>query len=433
MDTHVGRHLFEEALTGELGRGRTRILVTHHVGLCLPKAKHAVLLNGGTVEYAGLVTDLQKAGVLDHVFSQAQETLSMQAEEEQMPEEFSEMQGSGATLQKILTSVTESSAKTDDSELNITGKGQPKKFTKEETREKGSVKLGIWGEYLDTSGGWWFWPPIFLLFFVYQTLVLGRSWWISIWTRSYQDESIILLQTAYYQYRHFDSVRPGRGEMHASRAVNDELSFYLGLYVGISILICLCGTWRYYFVFMASLKASKRLFDKLTYSVLRAPLRWLDTVPVGRILNRFTADFAVVDSRMANDLGFMLYQVIQLVGIIIAGLFVSPYMLLSAVGILILCSFVALRFLAGAREVKRLESNAKSPIFEQFGSALAGIGTIRAFASVDAYKDRYVSFEAVALQILVTDIFLPVCLRRLMPIRAPCGISGCSIDGWRLD
>ncbi|KAL8865004.1 MAG: hypothetical protein Q9198_009519 [Flavoplaca austrocitrina] len=63
-------------------------------------------------------------------------------------------------------------------------------------------------------------------------------------------------------------------------------------------------------------------------------------------------------------------------------------MLLSALGLLFICLFVGARFMAGAREVKRLESNAKSPIFEQFGSALAGIGTIRAFAKVDDYVDR---------------------------------------------
>jgi len=42
----------------------------------------------------------------------------------------------------------------------------------------------------------------------------------------------------------------------------------------------------------------------------------------------------------------------------------------------------------GAREVKRLESIAKSPVFEQFGSALTGVGTIRAFSKTDAYIER---------------------------------------------
>ncbi|KAI4097604.1 MAG: hypothetical protein LQ344_000337 [Seirophora lacunosa] len=194
---------------------------------------------------------------------------------------------------------------------------------------------------------------------------------------------------AHRPYHYVGSWPTSDGMMNAQKELDGNLPFYLGVYVGISVLICLSGTSRYYCVFMASLRASRRLFDKLTYSILRAPLRWLDTVPVGRILNRFTADFAVVDSRMGKDVGFMLYQVTQLVGIIVAGLFVSPYMLLSAFGLLILCWFVALRFLAGAREAKRLESNAKSPIFEQFGSALAGIATIRAFAKADEYIDRY--------------------------------------------
>lgn len=391
VDAHVGRHLFEEALTGDLGKGRTRILVTHHVNLCLPKTKYAVLLDGGTVAHAGSVMSLQQAEVIDQALTEEQEPQPIRAKDkEQGMDELANFADCDDTLRKILTAVTERSVKSDDSEVDTKGKGQPKKFTEEEKREKGSVKFGIWIEYLNTSGGWWFWPPIVLFFFFYQLLVLGRSWWISVWTRSYQSESIVLQQNVYRQYRHFNSARSSSNIVHAQEEINSELSFYLGVYVGISVLICLCGTWRYYFVFMGSLKASRRLFEKLTYSVLRAPLRWLDTVPVGRILNRFTADFAVVDSRMGNDVGFMLYQVIQLVGIVVAGLFVSPYMLFSALGLLILCSFVALRFLAGAREVKRLESNAKSPIFEQFGSALAGIGTIRAFAKVDTYIDRYV-------------------------------------------
>ena len=154
---------------------------------------------------------------------------------------------------------------------------------------------------------------------------------------------------------------------------NPNLGFYLGIYIGISVVICLLGTLRYFFVFMGSLKASRHLFEKLTYAVLRAPLRWLDTVPVGRILNRFTVDFVVVDSKMGNDLGFMLYQFVQLIGIIVAGVFVSPFMLLFAVLLLVLCMFVAMHYLAGAREIKRLESNYKSPIFEQFGSVLSGL------------------------------------------------------------
>lgn len=169
---------------------------------------------------------------------------------------------------------------------------------------------------------------------------------------------------------------------------NDDLWFYLGIYVGLSVVICALGTLRYLWVFYGSIRASRILFEKLTHTVLRAPLRWLDTVPVGRVLNRFTTDFDVIDSRMAADMGFMLYNVLQLMGIIIAGLFVSPYMILFAVVLVLICLHFASHYLVGAREVKRLESNAKSPIFEQFGSALTGLGTIRAFGKAETYVER---------------------------------------------
>jgi len=171
---------------------------------------------------------------------------------------------------------------------------------------------------------------------------------------------------------------------------NVDVWYYLSIYVGLSIVIVVIGTFRYFVAYVGAIRASKIMFEKLSFTVLRAPLRWLDTVPVGRVLNRFTADFNVFDSRIASDLGFFFYQSLELVGIMVAGFIVSPFMILFAAALMAIATIVALQYLNGAREVKRLESNAKSPIFEQFGSALAGIGTIRAFDKAEEYIDRYV-------------------------------------------
>lgn len=176
---------------------------------------------------------------------------------------------------------------------------------------------------------------------------------------------------------------------------DDDLLFYLGVYVGLSVLICVVGSLRYYFILSAAIRASRNLFYNLTYAVLRAPLRWLDTVPVGRILNRFTADFHMIDSRIGYDFGLTAYRMLEVLGVIIAGVLVSPLLLLFATLLLALCLRFALMYLAGAREIKRLESNAKSPIFEQFGSALTGLGTIRAFGKTSTYLERmYTKIDA---------------------------------------
>ena len=99
----------------------------------------------------------------------------------------------------------------------------------------------------------------------------------------------------------------------------------------------------------------------MTTAVLHAPLRWLDTVPKGRILNRFTADFNVVDSTLANHLTLFVCSGLQLTGIIVAGALISPWLFLFFVPLLIVCVLYARMYLAGARDVKRLrKSNIRS-------------------------------------------------------------------------
>lgn len=64
---------------------------------------------------------------------------------------------------------------------------------------------------------------------------------------------------------------------------------------------------------------------------------------------------------------------------------VSPYVIILAGVLAGICVLIARRYLIGAREAKRLESIAKSPIFSQFGSSLSGIATIRAFDKTEGY------------------------------------------------
>jgi ABC-type multidrug transport system fused ATPase/permease subunit len=167
-----------------------------------------------------------------------------------------------------------------------------------------------------------------------------------------------------------------------------SIEFYLGIYVALAFINAIVSTARYFYIYLGSIRASRLLFQRLNFVILRAPLRWLDTVPVGRILNRFTADFNIVDSQMANSISFGFGSFVQLLGVIAAGLFVSPYVALVSVVLLVICGHYAYLYLNAARPVKRLESNAKSPVFEQFGSALSGVSTIRGFDKAQVYIER---------------------------------------------
>ena len=252
---------------------------------------------------------------------------------------------SNSALNRILSNSKERSVKFDSSETDIQGKSRPKKFTEDEKRETGSIKMNIYKQYFSTSGGLWLWLLIVTIFVVHQGIVMGRYWFVGLWTKSYETESVGIQQLLRQPVALSSSYVSTEGSSH-------DLGYYLGIYFGISLVICISGTLRYFLVCMRAIKASKQLFENLTYAVLRAPLRWLDTTPVGRILNRFTADFAAIDSRLGIELGFLIDQMIVLVSIIVAGVFVSFWMLLFAVALLLICTYITSTFLTGAREAK---------------------------------------------------------------------------------
>ena len=135
---------------------------------------------------------------------------------------------------------------------------------------------------------------------------------------------------------------------------NPDNTYYVKGCVIISLVASFLGTFKFFWVYLGSLRASRHLSTSMTRTVLHAPLRWLDMVPRGRILNRFTADFSTVDSGLANDLVLFMYSGLQLAGIVVAGSLVSPWLLALFVPLLIVCVLYARIYLSGARSVKRL-------------------------------------------------------------------------------
>lgn len=64
LDVHTKDHIYQHVLCGELLHGRTCILVTHHLDLCLPRAKYLVRLRHGALESATALCDTQPDAAL---------------------------------------------------------------------------------------------------------------------------------------------------------------------------------------------------------------------------------------------------------------------------------------------------------------------------------------------------------------------------------
>ncbi|KAL2824451.1 hypothetical protein BJY01DRAFT_262988 [Aspergillus pseudoustus] len=358
LDAETGRHVYEQALTGELGMGRTRILATHHVGLCVPRTDYCVLLDNGFAS-AGTVEELQASGSLTDFMGKAG---TSREEEDQ----------EGNEPVKALPRRRKRSSAASGRRSSAFSIHTIRKFMQEEKRETGAISMKVYTTYFNKGNGLWWWILAFLAYAAFMALLVGRSWWVSVWTSSGANHS-----SSASVAQHATSMT-GSSSKH-------NLTYYLAIYVGISAAACLIGTLRCLALALAFIESSRQLFDDLLATVLRAPLRWLDTVPLGRILNRFTSDIYLLDWRLGYDIGHLVYKVLELLGILVAGVTVSPLLLILACALLTLCTRLCTDYLAGVREIKRLESNAKSPVIEKFNSSLAGLATIRAFHKTQTY------------------------------------------------
>ncbi|KAE8326526.1 P-loop containing nucleoside triphosphate hydrolase protein [Aspergillus sergii] len=363
VDARVGHHLFEKALTGSLAKGRTRIVATHHTTLCWSEMKYYVVLENGRVSFAGkpenYCPDLCPSND-DSI--QRIDNADSAAQQGHIP---------------VPVPNSQTAPQQNPSEGDVKGKA----FYEAETRATGAVKLSIYSIYMQACGGYLYWIPIALSFGFTLVAELAIPYWVSVWTRD-------LANTQPDIEVNIQLVSDGFSARSDSQSADNRLWLYLGVYIGLFLMSILTEIVRYQLVFMASIRGSLAIFEKFLLRVLHAPLSFLDTTPVGQILNRFSADFSTLDSDLALDLPNMLHGVLMLLSVIIAALFISPLMVGFGFISLFLSWYIASLYVTAARDAKRIESNARSPIFEQFGSIIDGLVTIRAFDKVGQYMHR---------------------------------------------
>ena len=137
------------------------------------------------------------------------------------------------------------------------------------------------------------------------------------------------------------------------------------------------------------LRASQHLHDDMTNCVLRAKVSFFDTNPLGRILNRFSADVGIIDDLLPTTLYDFLVTAFYVLGGLAAAAFALPFILLAIPPLA--WYFISLRnvFLATSREAKRLEGMARSPIFSMLSESLLGISTIRSCDSVNYFQKKF--------------------------------------------
>lgn len=217
----------------------------------------------------------------------------------------------------------------------------------QEEREVGALSLSVWCTYARVMGP----TMVSCLAFAYlatNLTQLGSAWWLKHWS---------------------SEAMPSTEENLAALAV--YAMFGLSTVTILSLRLLL---FRH-----TSLRTSEQLHHKLLWAVMRAPMSWIDITPSGRIINRFAQDVQKVDIDLQGTTSAFVDNVLNLsISLAVIGCAV-PYVLLVVLPMLHLYNHVQKRFRQTARELQRLSSTSKSPIFQGLDEAICGVSTLRAY------------------------------------------------------
>ncbi|XP_062831587.1 ATP-binding cassette sub-family C member 4 [Anolis carolinensis] len=366
VDAEVSRHLFEKCICQTLHK-KVCILVTHQLQY-LQAAKQILILKEGVEVGKGTYSDILKSGI-DFA------SLLKKPDDDQVP-----LPGTaGHQLSRIRT-FSESSVWSMESSVQSQkdGAAEPPPMEPlltalpEESRSEGKIGFNIYKKYFAAGANYFVIFIIFSLNILAQVAYVLQDWWLSYWA----NEQLKLNVTAM-----------------ANAGINEtrtlDLDWYLGMYAGFTVVTVLFSILRNILMFQVLVNAAQTLHNSMFQSILKAPVLFFDSNPIGRILNRFSKDIGHLDDLLPLTFLDFVQTFLQICGVVAVAIAVIPWVLIPLVPLLILFIMLRRYFLATSRDIKRLESTTRSPVFSHLSSSLQGLWTIRAFKAEQRFQELF--------------------------------------------
>ncbi|GAB5031367.1 multidrug resistance-associated protein 7 [Nannochloropsis oceanica] len=230
----------------------------------------------------------------------------------------------------------------------------PTALAQDETREEGHVKWGVISHYINSTGR--------LLSAALLTCLLGMqlstnafTYWLSLWS-SHTDK---------YTPNDFLIISGSIAALNSAFTLSRSFLFAYG-----------------------GLRAARLLHDQLLCAIVGASIVFFDAHPVGRILNRFAQDIYTIDDSLPFMLNIFLAQAFGLFGTALILLLASPWSVVVLLVVAVVYQRLQIFYRASSRELKRLDSVSRSPVFAHFSETMDGATTIRAFGATDSFLAR---------------------------------------------
>ncbi|KAG0704981.1 multidrug resistance-associated ABC transporter [Suillus ampliporus] len=357
VDAHTAHHIYHKCIKGELMQGRTVILVSHHVQLCLTGASYVVALDNGHLLFAGGREDFEASPVKSTLV----QTMGSSGKK-QGAASTSRNPSVPADHSPVATIVEDDAEPDPISETSSTvinepqapvERKAPRKVVEDEKRAVGRVSRDVWELYVKSSGAYGYWTWFAFILVLGSLCPVAENWWLKTWSGSDTEE------------------------VEAKGPV-----YYIVIYAAITLTGVIISTYRYFVLYNGSIHASTVLYQQLLETVLFAQIRFHDTVSRGRLLNRFGKDFEGIDSRLSDNFGrsimFALSFIVMIVSVSLAG---GVPFLIAIVLLGFMYFDVAKNYGQAARDMRRLDSVARSPLYSIYGETIAGAPILRAFGA----------------------------------------------------
>lgn len=369
VDPKVAKHIMDKAIKGFL-KDKTVILVTHQLQF-LDRADRVLLLHEGHVKSLATHSEMKMNAIdLDKLIKPEERRESLSRRKSSV-DKFSI---AALTRSKSHSLTVSDDARSEDSFDSIDE--EPAKQAPnvaEEQRTSGSLSSKVYWQYF-TAGG----KPLLLILALLtsvaaQVLYEINDAWLAAWTD--------------FQERRPNST--SGPESLASDLVFHDDTFNIILFCCITVFLFVSGFLRYFFICVVCLESSVALHDLVFRKLLRAPISFYETNPVGRILNRVTRDMGIIDQTIPATLMELLTDALHVMGVVAISCAKQPW-LLFAVAVLLVASVPIRRmYIQTARDLQRLDALSRSPVYNHVSSAISGLVTVRSFKLQKQFEDTF--------------------------------------------
>uniref|UniRef100_A0A5F8HF53 Multidrug resistance-associated protein 1 n=1 Tax=Monodelphis domestica TaxID=13616 RepID=A0A5F8HF53_MONDO len=343
VDAHVGKHIFEKVI-GPQGilKNKTRILVTHSISY-LSQVDVIIVMSDGKISEMGSHQEL-----LDRDGAFAEFLRTYANAEQNMEDEGKGREKKRCYLELSVLPLVPRTTALKLSHLVSLSVSLPT------AREKMviTVKLSVYWDYMKAIGLFISFLSIFL-FICNHVASLASNYWLSLWT----DDPVVngTQQHTNVRLSVYGALGISQGEPARSHILR---------------LVSFTSSWHLCF---------PRLHLDLLHNVLRSPMSFFERTPSGNLVNRFSKEMDTVDSMIPQIIKMFMGSLFNVIGACIIILLATPIAAIIIPPLGLIYFFVQRFYVASSRQLKRLESVSRSPVYSHFNETLLGVSVIRAF------------------------------------------------------